>query len=215
MEYKSRNHIQNLIAEGEHEHQDFKYQISDARKIARSISAFANNSGGRLLIGVKDNGKIAGVSSDEEIYMVEQAAQMYCRPPQNVACSVYRVEGKLVVKATIDEAEEKPVKAPDDNGCWRVYFRVKDENIEASALHAKVLKSENSVADVPLSYTQNEQTLLEYLSTHGGITLQGYMKLAHVSHTVAEASALKLCRMNVIEITYHDGSCLMTLPVGT
>ena len=35
---------QNLILEGEHEHQDFKYQISDARKIARSISAFANNS---------------------------------------------------------------------------------------------------------------------------------------------------------------------------
>ena len=77
MEQKSRNYIQNLILEGEHEHQDFKYQISDARKIARSISAFANNSGGRLLVGVKDNGNIAGVSSDEEIYMIEQAAQMY------------------------------------------------------------------------------------------------------------------------------------------
>ena len=84
MEQKSRNYIQNLILEGEHEHQDFKYQISDARKIARSISAFANNSGGRLLVGVKDNGNIAGVSSDEEIYMIEQAAQMYCQPPQDV-----------------------------------------------------------------------------------------------------------------------------------
>ena len=67
---KSKHYIQNLIEEGEHEHQDFKYQISDARKIARSISAFANNSGGRLLIGVKDNGNIAGVESDEEIYNV-------------------------------------------------------------------------------------------------------------------------------------------------
>ena len=51
-------------------HQDFKYQITDARKIARSISAFANNSGGHLLVGVKDNGSIVGVSSDEEIYMI-------------------------------------------------------------------------------------------------------------------------------------------------
>ena len=67
MEYKSKHFIQQLISEGEHEHQDFKYQISDAKKIARSISAFANNSGGRLLIGVKDNGKIAGVSSAEEL----------------------------------------------------------------------------------------------------------------------------------------------------
>lgn len=83
-EFKSRHYIQDLIEEGEHEHQDFKFQISDARKIARSISAFANNSGGHLLVGVKDNGKIAGVRSDEEIYMIEQAAEMYCRPAQRV-----------------------------------------------------------------------------------------------------------------------------------
>ncbi|MDY5609301.1 MAG: putative DNA binding domain-containing protein, partial [Sodaliphilus sp.] len=52
---KTKDYILQLIDEGEHEHQDFKYQISDAKKIARSISAFANNSGGRLLVGVKDN----------------------------------------------------------------------------------------------------------------------------------------------------------------
>lgn len=75
---KTKDYILQLIDEGEHEHQDFKYQISDAKKIARSISAFANNSGGRLLVGVKDNGHIAGVKSDEEIYMIEQAATMYC-----------------------------------------------------------------------------------------------------------------------------------------
>ena len=54
-------YIHKLVAEGEHEHQDFKFEISDARKIARSISAFANTGGGRLLVGVKDNGKIAGI----------------------------------------------------------------------------------------------------------------------------------------------------------
>ena len=107
-ELKSRHYIQDLIEEGEHEHQDFKFQISDARKIARSISAFANNSGGHLLVGVKDNGRIAGVRSDEEIYMIEQAAQMYCRPPQKVQCTVYRVEGKSVLKVDIAPADALP-----------------------------------------------------------------------------------------------------------
>ena len=69
--------LHRLIAQGEHQQQDFKYEISDARKIARTLSAFANTDGGRLLIGVKDNGKIAGVRSDEEIYMVEAAASRY------------------------------------------------------------------------------------------------------------------------------------------
>ena len=33
-------YLQQLIAEGEHQQQDFKFEISDARKIARSLSAF-------------------------------------------------------------------------------------------------------------------------------------------------------------------------------
>ena len=133
MKPKKSHYIQDLILEGEHEHQDFKYQITDARKIARSIAAFANNSGGHLLIGVKDNGNIAGVRSEEEIYMIETAAQMYCRPEQQVSFKVFNINGKSVVKADIAEAKEKPVEAPDDNGNWHVYYRVADENVLASA----------------------------------------------------------------------------------
>jgi len=76
--------LRRMVAEGEHERQDFKFAISDARKIARSLSAFANHSGGRLLIRVKDNGVIAGVLNEEDIYVVEQAAERYCRPPQRI-----------------------------------------------------------------------------------------------------------------------------------
>ena len=35
-------YIHALIAEGEHQQQDFKFEISDARKIAKTLSAFAN-----------------------------------------------------------------------------------------------------------------------------------------------------------------------------
>ncbi|MDE7145999.1 MAG: putative DNA binding domain-containing protein, partial [Duncaniella sp.] len=80
---KGKYYIAKLIEEGEHEHQDFKFAISDARKIARSLSAFANNDGGRLLVGVKDNGVIAGVRNEEDIYVIENAAQMYCEPEQD------------------------------------------------------------------------------------------------------------------------------------
>lgn len=74
------DHIHRLITEGEHQRLDFKFEISDARRIARSFAAFANTDGGRLLIGVKDNGAIAGIRSDEEFYMIESAAKVYCRP---------------------------------------------------------------------------------------------------------------------------------------
>ena len=217
MEIKRKGYIESLIEQGEHEHQDFKYQITDARKIARSISAFANNSGGHLLVGVKDNGNIVGVSSDEEIYMIEQAAQMYCKPEQQVHFKIYRVTGKNVLKVDIDEADNKPVKAPDDNGQWRTYFRVADENMLASRLHARILHAEQSSDDdqedtTTISYSKREQLLLDYLRNHGGITLEGYMRLAHISEESAMQIVVALHSMGVVSLQYHDGQCLI---VGT
>ena len=80
MESSDQKYLRSLIAEGEHQQLDFKFEINDARKIARTLSAFSNTDGGRLLIGVKDNGRISGVKSDEEYYMVESAASLYCKP---------------------------------------------------------------------------------------------------------------------------------------
>ncbi|MBR5117570.1 MAG: ATP-binding protein [Muribaculaceae bacterium] len=213
MEIKRKGYIESLIEQGEHEHQDFKYQITDARKIARSISAFANNSGGHLLIGVKDNGNIVGVSSDEEIYMIEQAAQMYCQPEQQVHFKLFRVSGKNVLKVDIDEADDKPVKAPDDNGLWRTYFRVADENVLASGTHVKVMqrKSEPMPDDVVINLTEKEETLINYLNSHGGITLSGYERLAHISFIKAQRTVVKLCEMGIVEIQYHNGQSLITL----
>lgn len=110
------NYIQALIAEGEHQQQDFKFEISDARKIAKTLSAFANTDGGRLLIGVKDNGKIAGVRSDEEQYMIEAAAQLYCHPQIDYDMQTVEVEGRSVLIVQIAESKQKPVYAKDENG---------------------------------------------------------------------------------------------------
>ncbi len=212
MKPKKSHYIQDLIEEGEHEHQDFKYQITDARKIARSIAAFANNSGGHLLIGVKDNGNIAGVRSDEEIYMIETAAQMYCRPEQHVTFKVFNINGKSVVKADIAEALEKPVEAPDDNGVWHVYYRVADENVLASRLHERIMKTDTQAdaqPDETINYSEREKILLDYLSDHGGITLEGYMKLAHISEESAMRIVVALHSMDVVILEYHDGKCLI------
>ena len=91
------NDLQRNIAEGEHQQQDFKHQITDSRKIARTLSAFANTDGGRLLIGVKDNGNINGVNSHEEIHMVEAAADFYSIPNIEVNYQHHKIDGKEAV----------------------------------------------------------------------------------------------------------------------
>lgn len=210
-EIKSKHYIQNLIEEGEHECQDFKFKISDARKIARSISAFANNRGGSLLIGVKDNGKVVGVESDEEMYMIEQAAEIYCRPPQKVEFQTYRVEGKCVLKVDVQPADELPVKAQDDDKKWCAYYRVADENILASVLHIKVWQAMKKTAPSLITFSEKEQILIDYLNENAEITLEEYMKIAHLSKQTAEDTLVKLCVVRTLAIRYREGRCVVVL----
>ena len=91
-------HIRELIAEGENQKLDFKYCVSDSRKIARTLSAFANTDGGRLLIGVRDNGSIADIRSNEEIYMVDTAAHILCRPVIEYSLRQHVIGGKTILE---------------------------------------------------------------------------------------------------------------------
>lgn len=209
---KSKHYIQDLIEEGEHEHQDFKFQISDARKIARSISAFANNDGGRLLVGVKDNGNIAGVESDEEIYMIEQAATSFCRPPQQVEFSTYRVEGKNVLKVDIKAADKKPVQAQDDDRKWRAYYRVADENMLAHPLQVKLWKCSNDASGVQFTFDDAAKKVVDYVeSTQGRGTVHSCMKQLHISRSSAEELIIALCRIGTLGMEYIDGKFFITL----
>ena len=80
-------------------------------------------------IGVKDNGKIAGVRSDEEQYMIEAAARLYCRPEVSYSTQTYQVEGRSVLLVQIDESDRKPVYAKDEAGKYLAYLRIKGRNI--------------------------------------------------------------------------------------
>lgn len=198
------DYIRALISEGEHVRQDFKYEISDSRKIARTLSAFANTVGGRLLIGVKDNGRIAGVRSDEEMYMVEAAARLYCCPEVAVIMSVHRAEGKNVLFAEIPEVADKPVMARDENDRLRAYVRIADENILATAVHMDVWRSAGDGVPAVLSYTERERHLLDLLSVSEPLTVSAICRLLSLPRRQVVALLSRFVRWNLVEMC-HDG----------
>ena len=101
MTIKNPHPIKTLITQGEHQQLDFKFEISDAARIARSLVAFANTDGGKLLIGVKDNGVIRGIRSDEEKYMLENAAQNYCQPEVAFSAKEWEIDEKVILEVDI------------------------------------------------------------------------------------------------------------------
>lgn len=197
-------YIHALIAEGEHQQQDFKFEISDARKIARTLSAFSNTDGGRLLIGVKDNGKIAGVRSDEEQYMIEAAAQLYCSPEVDYSMRTFQVEGRSVLLVQIDESARKPVYAKDEIGKNLAYLRINDENILATPIHLRVWQQSGSPKGELIEYTEREQLLLHLLEENDRLSLNRYCRLAHISRRSAEHLLAKFVRYDIVEAVFEE-----------
>lgn len=202
--FTDTDYIHALIAEGEHLQQDFKFEISDVRKIAKTLSAFANTRGGKLLIGVKDNGKIAGVRSEEEKYMIEAAAQLYCLPEVHYSMQTFHVEGRSVLVVQIDESEKKPVYAKDETGKPLAYIRIKDENILATPVHLRVWQQSGSPAGELIRYTEREQLLLELLEQNSSVSLNRYCRQTGISRRAAEHLLAKFIRFGIVEPVFEN-----------
>ncbi len=153
-----------MIEQGEGLHLDFKFEVSDAPKIARSLVAFANTDGGTLLIGVKDNGKIAGIRSEEEFYMIQNAAMRFCKPEIIFRTKEWRIEGKKVLEVTIPKGIRIPYKALGRAGKPKAYIRVADENILASGVQMKIWQGRKSKKEIRFSNSEQERTLLRCLN---------------------------------------------------
>ena len=203
-----------LIDEGEHQQQDFKFCITDSRKIAKSLVAFANTDGGRLLIGVKDNGKITGITSDEEFYMVEAAAKIFSDPPITFLTKQWHVEGKTVLEIQITPSKQKPHFAKDENGNWIVYIRSADENILAHKIQIEVWKKQKSTQGIHFSYSEDEKFLIDYLQKNSTITFSKFIRLAHISRKKAEEILSNFIVMNVITINSDKEGTTFSLDVN-
>ena len=193
--------IKKLIFEGEGVTLDFKKTITSCEKIARTMTSFANNKGGRLLIGVADDGSIKGVKSeDEERYMITRAAQLFAKPALEPVFEEVYIDDKLVLVVEIPESDSKPHYALAEDGKWWVYVRVKDKSVLASKIVVDVLKHSSDKTGVLIEYTSKEKALLEYLHEKERISVPEYCKLQKLSRRSAQRIIVNMVLSGVIRV---------------
>ncbi|MDP2424015.1 MAG: ATP-binding protein [Bacteroidales bacterium] len=207
-------YIKKLIAGGENQYLDFKFEVNDSRKIARSLVAFANTDGGTLLIGVKDNGVIAGVRSEEEYYMVQAAATMYCQPEIHFSTHEWNIDKKKVLEVTVQHHPDILYYAQDKDGKWLVYIRVDDHNLLANRVYLQARKKRKREQGVFLAYTEKEKLLLEYLDRNSNITLSKFLRLAGIKKNQAERILANFVALDIINQVMSESGCYYTLEEG-
>lgn len=204
-----KRYLLSLIREGEHQQQDFKYRVSDACKLAKSVSAFANTDGGRLLIGVRDDGYLAGVRSEEEIFMMHQAAYKFCKPEPSIKFDTFHVDGRTIVIATVPPSDKRPVCAQNDEGRMRAYIRIKDENIVASPVHLALWRESQKPQGSVLTYNDNIKKLLNVME--GSQTLNQIVRLSKLPRHKVITLLARLIRFGTARWEYTNQQFLFSL----
>ena len=143
------SYILRMIEEGEHQHQDFKLRVDDPHKIAKTLSAFANTEGGRLLIGVRDSGEVAGCRIEEEFHMIQCAAEVHCTPAVAFETQVWKHQYFSVLEVKVPQSPKRPHYVEHRNargeavpGAWNAFLRKDDRIHKASPVMVKVWQYE-------------------------------------------------------------------------
>lgn len=197
--------VRRLAAMGEGPRLEFKRRVPEGSRVAKEITALANAHGGRLLIGVSDEGHVVGVrDSEEEEFSLKKALGAYCEPP--VRLHTYRIpvtRRREVILVEIPESREKPhyVVGSSDGERRQVYVRIGDMSVTASREAIRLMRFRSASEDVRFEFGEKELTLMRYLDEYGRISVEQFGRISGVQRRVASHTLVLLTRAGLL--THH------------
>lgn len=212
-----------LVARGEGERLEFKRRVPEGPRIAREVIALANSGGGRLLLGVADDGEIAGLQyAAEEAFAFRHATERYCSPPVEYESETVPLDARSahdrrrdVMVITVPESSQKPhvlvdadhgpapesedgAPAEDDKGI--AYVRVGEMSVEASPEAVALMEAGEDEPGVTFQYGEKEQLLMRYLEDYTRVTVGQFAKMAGIPKAEASQTLLTLTKADILQI---------------
>lgn len=101
--------LSDIIDRGENETVEFKeiYEAKNQREVLETIVAFANTSGGRLFIGVNDNGVIKDFRDDIKLQL-QDLVQGNCSPDIKIQVKSVKIGEHKIALVEVPEGNDKP-----------------------------------------------------------------------------------------------------------
>lgn len=153
-----------ILSQGEDTFNQFKKNITNPDSLAAEIVAFSNGSGGRIFIGVDDNGTIVGLTKDDVHrlnQMISNASSQNVTPPVNPTTMIATIEERRILVLEVPRGINKPYQ--DKNGVFwvknssdkrKATSREEIQRIFQSSkmIHADVAPSGLPISDLDLPY---------------------------------------------------------------
>jgi predicted HTH transcriptional regulator len=207
------------VAGGEGLFTEFKRLVHSPAKVARSISAFANTSGGHLLVGVDDDRRIVGISSEKEtLEVIDDALKFHLEPAPSLDVHVEEYKCRMVLVVSVPESDDKPHFHIEETLCRktgrrvvekRVFIREGSHNRAATDDRIALIQSERQ--PLKLSFSDRERRLLRYLEDNVRITAPEFAELAGIPLTEARRILVSLVRSGAVRLLTDGGSSVYAL----
>lgn len=128
MKLNQPDELQQLIRGGESVTLEFKQTVSHPEKIAKTLVAFANTEGGKLVVGISDRKEIIGVDPEEEKFALQIAASKYCHPTIELIYSEAEIDDKTVLIAEVAPGNTAHFYMKGSNEPQQFYVRQNNQN---------------------------------------------------------------------------------------
>jgi len=185
--------ILDLLAKGESENLVFLNSLESEATIAREMTALANTSGGKIVIGIDPhNGHLTGARLNRDAILA--IARDACSPSLRVTIVEAVRHDKEILLIDVPDGEDKPYAASD--GC---YIREGNQTRIAEQCEEKKIKGYDGDKKIN---TRQKKALL-YVQEHRLITNREYRELFGISHKTAH---LELSDMVVQSLLSVSGS---------
>lgn len=203
--------LKKLVSRGESASLEFKKKATYPDKVVREMIAFANAKGGILLIGISDDGSVAGLKHPEDESHVIQKALQKCKPPLPVAETYIPIgNSRSVIQYHIAESVNKPHYFLDGEK-KEAYIRVNDQSIRASREVREIARRSQLKKDIHFHFGEHEKFLMAYLDNNPAITLREFVATSGLKKFYASKKLVLLVLADVLKITPHEKGDLYSL----
>jgi len=203
--------IVRLADQGEGLTLEFKKKANHPEKIVKELVAFANTAGGKLLLGVDDDGTASGVRSIEgELFTVEEAIHKFIRPKLSYEKEIIRVnekKGIAVISIAAGQGKVFAVKEDPSKKYGITYVRKADESLQASKEMREIIERRYKKKDIQFTFDEKVKTAIRLVEENGSTTLQDFVREANISKFIASRVLIRLVLANVLDVepaALHD-----------
>lgn len=157
--------LQKSIQDGEGKTIEFKVELPNSNTLAKTIIAFSNTGGGKLIVGVNDQGEIIGLEPDVNIFELKDkvASIIYetCYPTVLPDIYTTTIDNQLLLIIEVYRGNLLPYYIKNKGKNEGVYIRVGATNRKAS--HENILELERQRMNISFDQEANREVALDSL----------------------------------------------------